>query len=141
MSFDTTCSQYTTTNVVKSYIFNQGCHTLTDKKCKNFLNMLINKFKNPIYQSYYMRVFNISKPNWKNIYINKIKNIHDKNISAFHYKLLNNILSCKSFLHQCKLKSNNFCDYKASNFWMWQCQRNVVKTGYDYVKERFCGHI
>lgn len=48
VNFDMTCSQYTTTNVEKSYTFHLGWHTITDKKCK-FLyeNLLIISSKNP----------------------------------------------------------------------------------------------
>lgn len=36
LNFDMTCSQYTSTNVVNSYAFHLGCHTITNKKCKLF---------------------------------------------------------------------------------------------------------
>lgn len=53
VNFDKTCSQYTTTNIVKSYAFQIGCHTITDKKCKFFNeNLLITKFQEPIYHKW-----------------------------------------------------------------------------------------
>lgn len=107
-----TCSQYTKSNVEKSYTFHLGWHTITDKKCKFFYeNLLTTKFQKPIYKSYYKNMFNVQKENWKRIYINKIKNIYDKNICEFNFKLFNNILSCNLFLHQCKLRPSRCCDY------------------------------
>lgn len=55
-------------------------------------------------------MFNFQNKNWKSILINKIKNIYDKRICKFNYKLLNNI-SCNSFLDQCKLRPNKCCNY------------------------------
>lgn len=56
-------------------------------------------------------MFNVQQENWKIIYINKIKNICDKTICEFNYKLLNNLLCCNLFLHQCKLRPSKWCDY------------------------------
>lgn len=36
VTYDMTCSQYTKSNVEKSYTFHLGWHTITDKKCKFF---------------------------------------------------------------------------------------------------------
>lgn len=56
--------------------------------------------KDPLINPIIRTCFTLKK-NWKRIYINKIKN----------YKLLNNILSCNLFLHQCKLRPRKCCDY------------------------------
>lgn len=41
VNFDMTCSQYTKSNVEKSYTFHLGWHTITDKKCKFFYENLL----------------------------------------------------------------------------------------------------
>lgn len=36
---------------------------------------------------------------------------HDKRLSEFNYKLLNNILNCNSFQYKCKSRSNAKCEF------------------------------
>lgn len=76
-------------------------------------------------------MFNFSKENWKSVYINKIKNIYDKNMCEFNYKLLNDMLSSNSILRQCMFRPNNCCDYcqdTAENIDHLIFERNMVNT-------------
>lgn len=57
-------------------------------------------------QSKYNKEFDILKSDWENIYMNKIVLLHDKKISEFNYKLLNNLLSNNYFVS----KIDKSCD-------------------------------
>lgn len=105
VNFDMLWSQYTTINVVESYIINIGRHAIADKNVNSSIKMCwLLKIQNPFYQPYCKKMFNFPKENWTSIYISRIKNIYDKKICEFDSKLLNNILRCNSYLHQCKLR-------------------------------------
>lgn len=46
---------------------------------------------------------------WENIYTEKIKNIFDKNVSEFHYKLLHNLLTCYKYESKWKIDLDKNC--------------------------------
>lgn len=82
--------------------------------------MLHKKFKPPCYQSAFNNLFNIGRDNWKDIYERKVKNMYDKRLSEFNYKLLNNILNCNSFQYKCKSRSNANCE-------LCPCEKKDIK--------------
>lgn len=110
--FDMKCCVFTRTDFVNTFNFHNGVHCILEKKCNFYYeNMLSRKFKPPCHQSYLGRNYCVNKEYWPSIYTNKIKNMYDKRLSEFNYKLLNNILCTNSFLQKCKLRQNAECDY------------------------------
>lgn len=110
--FDMKCCFYTKILKRNVYNFHKGTFDIFDKRCKfYYLNLLHKKFKPPCYQSAFNNLFNIGRDNWKDIYKRKVKNMYDKRLSEFNYKLLNNILNCNSFQYKCKSRSNANCEF------------------------------
>ena len=71
--------------------------------------LLRNKFISPCYKTYLGRQFFIAdKTHWKAIYIHKICNTHDNDISEFNNKLLNNFLCNNLFLSKWKQDITHF---------------------------------
>lgn len=110
--FDMKCCFYTKILKRNVYNFHKGTFDIFDKRCKfYYVNLLHKKFKPPCYQSAFNNLFNIGRDNWKDIYERKVKNMYDKRLSEFNYKLLNNILNCNSFQYKCKSRSNANCEF------------------------------
>ena len=106
-----TCCAYIQ-NIGKCYFnFVNGVHCIEDKKCNFFYdNLLFKKFKAPGHQFMYKKLFSVAQESWKDIYRNKVKDIYDKRICEFNYKLLNNTLCCNSFLFKCKYRASALCN-------------------------------
>lgn len=80
-------------------------------KTKCFYSKLVKlKFHSPVSQGKLGRDFQISdKEVWKSIYFNKIKNVKDKSLAEFNYKLLNNLLSNNLLISKWNKGVNNKC--------------------------------
>ena len=111
LRFDMTCCSHIQPFLKHKFPFLNGLYCILDKKCKFFYdNLLYKKFKAPLHQSLFNKLFSVEKDSWNNIYKNKIKNMYDTRISEFNYKLLNNTLCCNSFLFKCKYRSSDKCN-------------------------------
>ena len=72
--------------------------------------LLRNKFISPCYKTYLGRQFGINdKTHWEAIYIHKICDTYDNDISEFNYKLLNNLLCNNLLLSKWKQDITKFC--------------------------------
>ncbi len=112
LKFDTSNCHYTRHLIKRNFSFYTGFHNIVDKRCKFFYdNMLFKKFEKPCYQTILKREFSLEKEHWRNIYRNKIKQIYDKKVGEFNYKMLNNILCCNLYLHKCKLRASANCEH------------------------------
>lgn len=81
--------------------------------------LLKKRFCKPCYQSIRSKEFEIyDEKSWENINEYKIRNIKDKHVAVFTYKLLNNIL-CNN---EKKDISNQYvhCKQIKNVFWRWQ---------------------
>lgn len=88
------------------------------KQCaKDFYRLFVDiKFIKPITQKYWKRTFETQNVIiWKSIYEQKIINMCDKKVSEFNYKILNNLVTCKSNLMKWKLSDNDLCDMCGTN--------------------------
>ena len=96
---------------ITSFVFVTKYDTFCRKKCNFYYHMLLrNKFISPCYKTYLGRHFGISdKTHWEAIYIHKICDTHDNDISEFNYKLLNNLLCNNLFLSKWKQDITKFC--------------------------------
>lgn len=78
------------------FYFQTGYDNLYEKKIIFFTKM---KFTKPCYQTRLSKEFEIhDTEQWKNIYVSKIKDVEDKQLSDFNYRLLNNILCNNAYL-------------------------------------------
>ncbi len=95
--------------------FNHEQYIITDQKCKFFYNYLVlQKEQSSYMQNVWEKIFidnNMYEIDWSSTYNKKIKNIPDKKISEFNYKILNNLLPCQKHLFQWKLSKDPFCMY------------------------------
>lgn len=105
------CCQYILKVSNCDFLFINGLHCIEDKKCKFFYeNLLFKKFKPPCHQAMFKRLFSVGKEYWNGIYKIKVKDIYDKRICEFNYKILNNTVCCNSFLLKCKYRSSAACN-------------------------------
>lgn len=84
--------------------FQTGYDNLYGKKCNFFYkNFIKKKFTKPCYQTKLSKEFEIhDTQQWEKIYVCKILEVEDKQLSDFNYRLLNNILCNNAYL--CKWK-------------------------------------
>lgn len=116
LTFDMKCCQYIQKVSNCDFLFINGLHCIEDKKCKFFYeNLLFKKFKPPCHQALFKRLFSVGKEYWNDIYKNKVKDIYDKRICEFNYKMLNNTVCCNSFLFKCKYRSSASCNMCSEN--------------------------
>ena len=85
---------------------------LAGKASKFFYRILLNcKSKKPNMENVWALEFNgISKDNWHTIYEEKIKNIIDKNVAEFNFKLLHNMLPNNLYLSKWNKDITKFCN-------------------------------
>lgn len=86
------------------FYFQTGYDNLYGKKCNFFYkNFIKKKFTKPCYQTKLSKEFEIhDTQQWEKIYVCKILEVEDKQLSDFNYRLLNNILCNNAYL--CKWK-------------------------------------
>ena len=109
--FDCTKGKYINIVNKKFFLFSHEYQNIYDKKSRFFYDaMLHKKFQKPCYQNILTREFSIADINsWHQIYKNKVKNIQDKNIAEFNYKLLNNLLCTNFYLGKWKQGVSMYC--------------------------------
>lgn len=88
------------------------------------------KFTKPCYQTRLSKEFEIhDTEQWKNIYVSKIKDVEDKQLSDFNYRLLNNILCNNAYLLKWKVDVKPECricnDLETSKLLIYKC-KNVL---------------
>lgn len=95
--------------------------------------LLKKRFCKPCYQSIRSKEFEIyDEKSSENINEYKIRNIKDKHVAVFTYKLLNNILCNNAYV--CKWKKKIYqismytsCKQIENVFWRWQF-KNILNT-------------
>ena len=90
-------------------------HIIKDQKSKFFYKCLVQQKEQPSYmQNVWEKIFttnDTSDIDWPIAFTKKVKNIPDKKIAEFNYKILNNLLPCNKNLFQWKLKKDPLCMY------------------------------
>ena len=88
------------------------CVDISEITSKFLYEMFVQKkFHIPIYQSFLSRTLNIERSSWTSIYSLKIKEIFDKKVAEFNFKLLNNLLCNNIFLRKIKKSESDLCQY------------------------------
>ena len=72
---------------------------------------IIIKYKKPISQSYFEKIFKNSNLDWKTIYLLPHITIVDTTIHVFQYKLLNNVLFLNKMLYQFGILQDLLCPF------------------------------
>ena len=89
------CQKSKYVNIVnrECFLIDNTYINICEQKSKFFYGILLKKkFQKPCYQNILAREFDITGLNsWCHIYRRKIKNILDKELAEFNYKLLNNL--------------------------------------------------
>lgn len=71
-----------------------------------------NKFQKSVQENKWNRIFNIKEGYiWKNVYVSKIKNMYEKRIAEFNYKLLNDILNNNVYVSKWNRDVSPFCSF------------------------------
>ena len=71
-----------------------------------------NKFQKSVQENKWNRIFNIKEGYiWKNVYVSKIKNMYEKRIAEFNYKLLNDILNNNVYVSKWNKDVSPFCTF------------------------------
>lgn len=93
--FDCSYSKYVKIKHCVSFLFrNNTVNSVNNVKSNFYYSLFIDKkFQKPIYEIRWRKVFNDTLCLWENVYIAKIKEIYEKRISEFNYKLLHGILN------------------------------------------------
>ena len=92
-------------NVNLQFLFKNGRFELIKgKSCKFFYDIFVHqKFKRPNMEKIWEKEFDLVKPvAWNMIYKNNIRNIVDKNVAEFKYKLIHNLLCNRYMLSKWK---------------------------------------
>lgn len=116
--FDLGLAKHTTVIHRPQFLFHGNIYeSIDDKKCKFYYKIFRDhKFEKPYYIKKILKDLNIEGSEWiKNIYINKVVNMFDKQIADFNYKLLNNILISREYLSKWKNDSSACLYCKHSN--------------------------
>ena len=88
------------------------CVDISEITSKFLYEMFVQKkFHIPIYQSFLSRTLNIERSSWTSIYSLKVKEIFDKKVAEFNFKLLNNLLCNNIFLRKIKKSESDLCQY------------------------------
>ena len=101
-------------NVNLQFLFKNGSFELIkEKSCKFFNDIFVHqKFKRPNMEKIWEKEFDLVKPvAWNMIYKNNIRNIVDKNVAEFKYKLIHNLLCNRYMLSKWKPDVNNKCSF------------------------------
>jgi hypothetical protein len=112
--FDCTFAKYINVQNNTRITFRDGSSKNVDRLKSDcyysiFLNM---KFQRSIYENKWEKLFGISsRINWKNIYCNKIKCMHDKKVAEFNYKLVNCILNNNLSVSKWNKDVSPVCEY------------------------------
>mgnify|MGYP000527767340 FL=1 len=93
--FDCSYSKYVKIKHCVSFLFrNNTVNSVNNVKHNFYYSLFIDKkFQKPIYEIRWRKIFNDTLCLWENVYIAKIKEIYEKRISEFNYKLLHGILN------------------------------------------------
>ena len=131
--FDFSNAKYINIKMIHAFLFHNAFHPINNQKCKFFYeNLLKKKFQKPIYQSVLSKEFHIEdRKLWQNIYCSKIKDIFDKSVAEFNYKLLNNILNNNYMVSKWNKEVQKYCSVcftqvENSRHLIYEC-RNVVQ--------------
>ena len=110
--FNYSMSPYVNIRDITSFTFVTKYDTFCGKRCNFYYHMLLRKtFTSPSYKSYLGRQFGISdRAHWEAIYVHKICETYDNDLSDFNYKLLNNLLCNNLYLSKWKQDITQFCD-------------------------------
>ena len=76
---------------------------------KLYKDFVSKKFVPPKAQFYYTNLFNLTSFDFSNSYKIKVKQIPDKKICEFNFKVLSNILSCRKKLYKWHVTQNANC--------------------------------
>ena len=95
----------------------KGVYNVIQMKTKIYYNiMVLSKFEKPISQIRWQHVDNMRlESDWQNIYITKIRNIPDRKLSQFNFKLLHNIIPCRRDLYKWNKINSQLCIYCGEN--------------------------
>ena len=75
-----------------------------------YYNLVTQKTVKPYQEVVWETYFEVQNINFKSIYKNKIKNIKEKKLSEFNFKVLHRILPCNDNLKKWKIQNYSFCE-------------------------------
>ena len=112
------------------------CVDISEITSKFLYEMFVQKkFHIPIYQSFLSRTLNIERSSWTSIYSLKIKEIFDKKVAEFNFKLLNNLICNNIFLRKIKKSESDLCQYcKAYGECQFNCHCSLFDFFSFYIK-------
>ena len=99
------CTKVKYINIVnrKCFLFNHKYQNIHEQKSTFFNDALLIFFSKTVLSKYSHKGFNIADmKSWYQIYENDVKNMQDRNITEFNYKLLNNLLCNNLYLSKWK---------------------------------------
>ena len=108
--FDCSKGQYINIINRNCFLFSNKYEDIHDRKNKDFYDILLKKkFQKPCFQTILSREFDITSTEWYSVYNKKVKQISDKNVAEFNYKLLNNLLCNDYYLSKWKIGHTMYC--------------------------------
>ena len=104
LAFDCRKGKYINIINRNCFLFSNKYEDIHDRKNKFFYDILLKKkFQKPCFQTILSREFDITSTEWYSVYNKKVKQISDKNVAEFNYKLLNNLLCNNYYLSKWKI--------------------------------------
>ena len=87
---------------------------INDQKSKFFYDIILNKeiIKPSRIKKFWSEKFDLTLDDkiWENIFENKVKNVHEKKISVFNFKLLHNIIPCGYIVNKWNHQVSSQCN-------------------------------
>ena len=114
LNIDTRNAKFINTKNIKPNCIStvNGTVDISAKRSNFFYTLLMNQsYQKPNSEIFWRREYNLPIVKWQHIYMRRVKNVSDKKIAEFNFKIIHRILPCGVYLSKWKENVSGRCAY------------------------------